>query len=170
MYHQVITVTFFLLQLALLVSWSMLPDQSTDASVPVAILGVVISFLMCILSQLEHSRSAQPSNLLGIYLVFSVLLDGVQLRTLFILGSDTVVFMLFLASWALKFILLVLESQNKTFCLKVKYQSLPPESRSGIINRSLLWWLNSLLKIGYQGIITENDLFDLDSDLTAEKL
>jgi ATP-binding cassette subfamily C (CFTR/MRP) protein 1 len=152
------------------VSWSIFRGQGTHASVPVAILDLVTSSLICGLSHLEHSRSVRPSSLLSGYLLLSPLLDCAQLRTLFILGKISPMAILFAASWGLKLVMLVVESQEKTSCLKTEYQSLPPELTSGIINRSLLWWLNGLFKTGHRGKITESDLFELDPALTAEHL
>ncbi|KAG0653052.1 abc multidrug transporter B [Hyphodiscus hymeniophilus] len=66
--------------------------------------------------------------------------------------------------------MLAVESQRKTSCLKPEYQCLPPESTSGIINRSLLWWLNSLFRVGLKGIISQDDLFELDSELKSDNV
>jgi len=130
----------------------------------------VTSILICGLSHLEQSRSVRPSTLLNGYLLISILLDCAQLRTQFLLNEFFRTAVLFVTIWALKLVMLIVESQEKSSCLKAEYQGLPPESKSGIISQSLLWWLNDLFKMGYRGIITEQDLFGLDQDLTAERV
>lgn len=157
------------LQLALLVLWSMHPDQGINTSILVAVFNLLASISMVGMSHLEHRRSIRPSTLLCGYLLLSVVLDSAQLRTLYLLGQIPIDY-LFSASWVIKMVMLIVESQEKTACLKPEHQSLPPESRSGIINRSFLWWLNQLFSIGSQGIISETDLFELDSKLAADNV
>jgi ATP-binding cassette subfamily C (CFTR/MRP) protein 1 len=74
----------------------------------------------------------------------------------------------FLVIVGLKILMLLIESRGKTNYLKPDYQSLPPEATSGIINRSLLWWLNDVFKTGSKGIISQGDLFELDPKLASE--
>lgn len=143
---------------------------ATNASISVAILNLVASILIVGLSQFEYSRSVRPSTLLSGYLLLSSVLDCAQLRTLYLLGQTNPIAHVFSASWALRLVMLVVESHDKTSCLKPQYQSLPPESKSGIINRSFLWWLNQLFSIGFKGIMSESDLFELDPNLAAENV
>lgn len=71
----------------------------------------------------------------------------------------------------LKLALLTLESWNKRRFIITKQNLLyPPESLSGIINRSLMWWLNQLFQYGYKVLITPDALYTLDKDLSADKL
>lgn len=168
-WSQVLATTLFLLQLALLVLWRLLRDRGPIASDPVAILNLVASSLITALSHFEHRRSSRPSTLLSGYLLLSLLLDSAQLRTLYLLGHIPIAHV-FSASWVVRLVMLVIESQDKTSCLKPEYQSLPPEARSGIINRSFLWWLNNLFAIGSKGVISENDLFELDPKLSADNV
>jgi ATP-binding cassette subfamily C (CFTR/MRP) protein 1 len=108
--------------------------------------------------------------LLSGYLLFSGLLDCAQLRTLYLLNQTNPIPDVFTASWVLKLAMLAVESRQKTSCFKPQYQGLPPESTSGIINRSFLWWLNELFRRGFKGIISESDLFALDPNMAAENI
>lgn len=110
----------------------------------------------------------RPSSLLTIYLLLSALIDCAQMRTLFILNHPAFIADLFAICLGLKLVMLIVESQENTSCLKSEYKQLPPESKSGIINRSLLWWLNGLFGIGYRAPLTEDNLPELDPGLRAK--
>ncbi|RDW80919.1 hypothetical protein BP5796_05617 [Coleophoma crateriformis] len=71
-------------------------------------------------------------------------------------------------SLSMKFLLLVLESQSKKAILKPKYRKLSPESTSGILNRSFMWWLNGLFLQDSKRLLTESMLYDLDEDLATQ--
>ena len=71
---------------------------------------------------------------------------------------------------ALKLLLLVLEVQSKLSYLKPQYQGLSPESTSGIINRSFLWWLNGIFTKGSKGLAAFQGDYNLDANLRAESL
>lgn len=49
-----------------------------------------------------------------------------------------------------------------------KYRDLPIETTSGIINRSFMWWINSLVVKGSKNLLSLRDLFELDRGITAE--
>lgn len=150
--------------------WSCFPAPGTDASIPVSILNLVISVQLVALSYFEHSRSVKPSTLLVGYLLFSWILDVAQLRTLYLLGQLSGIAALFSASWGLRLVMLVVESHEKVPCLRLEHQNLSPETTSGIVNRSFLWWLNKIFRIGSRGIISEDDLFELEPNLAAENV
>jgi hypothetical protein len=105
---------------------------------------------MCLLSHLEHTKSIRPSALLNFYLFFSVLFDAVQLRTLWeIQGLETVA-KVFSLAFIFKVALLVLEATEKGALLNTPYRSSAPEAKSGLYNRSLFWWLNPFLVVGFK--------------------
>jgi hypothetical protein len=74
------------------------------------------------------------------------------------------------ATAGVKFALWLVETGEKQTYLKAKYQNLPPESVSGIISRSFLWWLNLLFAEGSRKVLQVQNLFALDDDLAAENL
>ena len=78
--------------------------------------------------------------------------------------------LVYTAGIGVKLLLVVLEAQSKTPYLKVTYRDLSPEVTSGIINKALFWWINSLLKVGYRGLLSYNDLPALDDGLSSEHL
>ncbi|EEP79833.1 hypothetical protein UREG_04679 [Uncinocarpus reesii 1704] len=76
----------------------------------------------------------------------------------------------FTVTVALKAVILLLEGASKRGILKTEYQSYPPEATSGIINRSLFWWINPLLWFGYSNFLSIEDLYNLDKHLLSERV
>jgi len=108
---------------------------------------------MCLLSHLEHTKSIRSSALLHFHLFFSVLSDAVQLRTLWeIQGLETVA-QVFSSAFVLKVALLVFEATEKGGVLNTPYRSSAPEAKSGLYNRSLFWWLNPFLAVGFKCLV-----------------
>jgi len=107
------------------------------------------------LSKSEHVRSIRPSSLLNLYLLFSLGLDFIRMRTLVKIQFDTLIASLSAAAMATKASLLFLEAQNKRAYFSSADSDRPPQEISGIFNRSVFWWLNSLF---LQGERHTNDL------------
>jgi ATP-binding cassette subfamily C (CFTR/MRP) protein 1 len=127
------------------------------------------SLILLPLSLFEHVRSLQPSPLISTYLLFSALLDIPQARTLF-LQQHVDLCTLFVASLVLKTVILALEQKDKRPLLKAPYRSYPPEALSGIISRSLFWWLNSLFVKGHRRLLKFSDLYETDPELSSTLL
>jgi ATP-binding cassette, subfamily C (CFTR/MRP), member 1 len=125
-----------------------------------------------LLSWIEDSRSVKPSSLLSIYLLLTLLFDASQVRTLWLFQRERSesINILFSISLGLKTLFLVLETKEKRAYLETKYQDLPPESTSGLINRSFMWWLNRLFVNGFRSLLTLDDLNRLDSKLLSTSL
>jgi hypothetical protein len=100
-----------------------------------------------VLSHIEQSRSVRPSSVLTAYLLFSALLDGPQVRTLYLQHDNGAIAAVLLATVGLKLALLLLDSLEKKAYLTLEYQRLSPESLGGILNRSFMWWLNGLKRV-----------------------
>lgn len=156
------------LQLALLVYWS--SYQVTRATVPSAVLSLLVAFTILLLSRFEHSRSVQPSIILNVYLLASVAFDAVQVRTLFLRRDEPVILGLFTANIAVKSALLILEAMSKRKYLRAPYRNYSPEVTSGILNRSVFWWINPILATGFRKLLTVDDLFATDTSLKSEVL
>ncbi|KAB8205128.1 P-loop containing nucleoside triphosphate hydrolase protein [Aspergillus parasiticus] len=63
--------------------------------------------------------------------------------------------------------MVLFESLGKQKYLIGPYQDLPPESTSGIVNRSFMWWLNRLFFRGFRSLLTTEDLDHLDKPLKS---
>ncbi|UNI23117.1 hypothetical protein JDV02_008955 [Purpureocillium takamizusanense] len=161
---------FLLLQVALLVLWSRDEVNRTRASLPLAVLNVIVGLQLVVLSWMEDGRSIRPSTMLGTYLAITVILDIAQARTLWLRHLSTPIAAVFSATVAVKAVMLLLESRKKTTYLKQAHADLPPEATSGIINRSFLWWLNDLFRRGLSTHLTLDDLYPLDDELASGPL
>ncbi len=125
------------------------------------------------LSDWEHCRVAQPSPLIQVFLLFTVLLDLPRVRTAWLIDNGAsrhyALASLFTATYAVRLFLLGLES-----ILKWKHVAagleIPPERRQGIFGRTFFWWLMPLFLKGYRGDISMDDLFAIDDELKGEVL
>lgn len=156
-------------QLAVLVSRVTNLDVGTKASIPATALDFTAACALFLLSCFEHSRSVTPSTIIGLYLLVSFPFDVVRLRTYFLLdlfGSRALANLLSL-SLAIKLIVLVTEAIEKRSILLEPYRDLPPEATSGIYNKSVFWWLNPLLILGFRTTLRTDDLFTLDQTLSS---
>ena len=149
--------------------WSLEEASRTKASVPTAALNFFVALQIVALSYVEHSRSIKPSSLINVSLLFTLIFDIAQARTLYLQGLSTI-WGVFVATMGVKLALLLVEAQEKRSFLKTPYTTLAPEATSGILNRSLLWWINGLFIHGYRNIISYANLYELDQDLLAENL
>ena len=170
MINKYLNIASLLLQLGMLVSWSLLASSRTIASIPSTLLNLLAVLAILPLSYLENDHSIKPSTILNIYLLFSAVLDLPQFRTLYIRDDNVIIARIFGGTLLLKLTLLVIEGRSRSGFLKPQYQQLSPEATSGIINHSLFWWLNDLFQKGSHTILTLEDLYDLEPYLGAENV
>ncbi|PYI06874.1 multidrug resistance-associated protein [Aspergillus sclerotiicarbonarius CBS 121057] len=163
----VITLVFAVLQLTMLVCWARNLRPRTKVSVPSSTINLVVAMEIMVLSWMEDTRSARPSSLLSLYLLLTLLFDIAQARTLWLARSGILIPVLFTASVTAKTIMLLSESLEKRKYLTGKYRDLPPESTSGIVNQSFMWWLNRLFLAGFRSLLTMGDLYSLDKRLES---
>ncbi|PYH48181.1 ABC transporter-like protein [Aspergillus saccharolyticus JOP 1030-1] len=170
-YKRVITyVIFAALQITLLAEWASAATPHSRMTIPAASLAVVDALIIMILSVFEYQRSFRPSTILSVYLLFSMMFDAVQLRTIWLLKSHSALSAIATASLATKLFLLVQEAQNKRKVLREPYRSLSPESVAGVLNRSCFLWLNPLLWQGFRALLSAQDVFRVDYDLSSALL
>ncbi len=159
-----------MLQLVLLVLWSVKSVQRTPLSVSAAALSFVDAFMFCLLSYTEHSKSLRPSALLSVYLFFSLLFDSARVRTLWLMRYDGAIRGVFTASLAMKVIILLLEAKEKRQYLNSSDRQRGPEETSGIFSQSVFWWLNKLIRQGFSKVLRMDDLYPIDEDMVSERL
>jgi ATP-binding cassette, subfamily C (CFTR/MRP), member 1 len=160
---------FTAIQLAVLVVRATHLEIATTASVAAAALDFSAACVLFVLSWFEHSRSVAPSTIIGLYLLLSLVFDGVRLRTFYLTsgyGAQAVAHMMSL-SVAAKVGVLITETVEKRSILLPAYKDLPPEQTSGIYNKSFFWWVNPLLMLGFRSNFHTDDLFTLDQKLGA---
>ena len=156
------------LQLGLLIAWTNAP--ATRASVPSAALSFLDSIAILALTSFGHSRSIRPISLLALYLLFSLLFNAAELRTLYLRQETSVICGLSTAVVGVKVVLLVLETRGKRQYLRSPYSNYSPEATSGVINRGVFWWLNPLIAKGFRKILSLEDLYSTDPELLSEPL
>lgn len=167
---QVPILGFVAIQLALIVLWSSPVNHPTRASLPSAVLSLVVGTALAALSCLEHTRSVRPSTILNLYLAFSILFDVAQCRTLWLRAGNGAVAAVFTTGLVFKVFMLAAEAVEKRNLLDAPYALYPPEAIGGILNRSVFWWINSLLIKGSSARLGLEDLFGLDIKLTTEHI
>ncbi|EQB44229.1 ABC transporter [Colletotrichum gloeosporioides Cg-14] len=161
------------LNLALLVLWATTSSTAithTRATIPAAVLGLLASLGVGLLSWLEHDRSVRPSFVLSTYLFLSVLLDTARARTLWMLGPNQTIPAIFTCTLALRAVMILLESTEKRRILVPQHKGYSKEVTSGTFNRSVFFWLTSLFTNGYRNILKLEDLYPLDPKLASEPL
>lgn len=122
------------------------------------------------LSYLEHTRSVRPSTILNIYLASSNLFDIAQCRTLWLREGNGTVAAVFSTGVVLKVSMLAAEIIEKRNILEAPYDLYSPEAIGGVLNRSVFWWINSLLIKGSSARLGLEDLFDLDVKLMTDHI
>lgn len=158
------------LELSLVVLWSQDTSIKTPVSIAAATINLLVALQMIALSWIEDARSVRPSTLLSLYLVVTVLLDLPQIRTLWMHGGLDATAGITTAAMALKSLFLVVENIGKRAFLLPAHQNLPPESTSGIVNRSFLWWVNNTFRRGFRTALALEDLDQLDDALLSDGL
>ncbi|KAB8254971.1 P-loop containing nucleoside triphosphate hydrolase protein [Aspergillus pseudonomiae] len=154
------------LQLSLLVLWSVSPSLRTSTTIPAASLSLANAIVIIGLSYIEDRKSTKPSSLLTIYLLLSILSDAVQVRTLWLTHRIPMAAVQS-AITGTKLAMLLLEMREKTSYLQSPYRDYPPEATSGIVNLSFIWWINRLFMTGYRKLMGNRDLYDLEPGLAS---
>jgi ATP-binding cassette subfamily C (CFTR/MRP) protein 1 len=167
---QAIISVLALSQCALTISWAVSKNVSRTA-----LAAAVLSFLACLsllyLSSLEHTRSASPSDIISVFILFSITLDIPQARTLWLRHrSDTAIAATFTACLVIKTVVLLLETRSKRPWLLLSYRAYAPESLANVFNRTVLWWLGPLFLFAYRNNIRFEDLYAIDDTLLSEKV
>ncbi|KAI1009685.1 hypothetical protein LB504_003025 [Fusarium proliferatum] len=134
-----------------------------DVIVPIA--SFVATALLCPLLYLEHVRSTRPADLAVIFLLVSLVCDLVVA-----LQEGLEEWLIPTTKISLNFLLIATESRSKQGILKSPYSSQSPEQLAGILSRTFFWWINPILALGNQIILSGEDLPPIDHLLTSEKL
>lgn len=136
--------------------------ETTRISIPSAILSLLASLAIVILSHYEHTRSQRPSFLLAFYLCLTVLLRSVMARTYWSLGTYRTVASIAIAALVVQIVMAVLENGVKQqHSIEAHTEKISKEEIAGFVSRSLFLWLNSLLWTGYRRTLTSLDLNQL---------
>lgn len=164
---------YAMLQLPLLILAAVGSLHTTSMFIAASVLKFLSAAFMITLSVVEHSRSPRPSVLLSSYLILTLLLDVTQARTLYLSSAidvERTYSNIFTAAVALKAVILVLESRQKSKWVSWNEKEHSPEETSSIFSLGVFFWLNRLFLAGYKKVLLLDDLYALDSSFDPKTL
>ncbi|EHK17094.1 uncharacterized protein TRIVIDRAFT_195099 [Trichoderma virens Gv29-8] len=153
-------------QVIYLVSRAQYAELRTRVSLPADILSSTATVAAFFLSRASHGRSLRPSTVLDLYLSLSSVLNIARTRTLWLLAAGSPVPILMTVNLSLTLFALLLESVEE----RKRLSNGSPEEFSGIWARISFSWLIPLLKTGYDKILLQDDLPNLDTRLQSRLL
>jgi hypothetical protein len=159
---------FTAIQIALVAIAALPQTPTTRASIACAVINLIGTLAIWLLSHLEHTRAVRPSTILNIYLFFSLLGDIVRTRTLWAISQNRPFAIAFSVCVGLKTIVLLVEAIEKRGLLRQEYADYPPEATAGVYNRNFFVWLNPLLVKGFMKELHVNELDSNDKVLIPE--
>jgi hypothetical protein len=159
------------LKFVLLILWCLPQFLVTKISVASATVGMISTLALLLLSRYDHARSMKPSSLICLHLLWSIIFEIAQVRTLWLFHpisyslAATVT-----AALVVRSLLLVLEMSENRETLRPQYCRISPENFTGIFSQSTYWWLNGLFMSGFRGELSLDDLYPLDEELLTRSL
>jgi ATP-binding cassette, subfamily C (CFTR/MRP), member 1 len=166
---QVTTLAFLALQLSILIRYSLESPGVFDIQLFSSTVSSIAALAFCVLSVVEHRRSATPSTFLVLYILACAFGHASELLVLPPNhNKEALSFLIFQIS--LELAVLVAECQNKDSILLPQYQQLTPEERAGILGRTFFWWINPFLMKGHRSILTDDDLPRTGEELSSSKM
>lgn len=140
---------------------------STSIRLASDILAVFATVSMGLVSYFEHIRSTRPSMLLNTYLLLLVVLGIIRIsRT----SSRDTYAVLLIASTVLAGVVAILEAVPKRRWGSIALYDKSPEESSGLYSIAFFAWLNPLIRLGNRKILDTDDLYPLDTRLSANKM
>lgn len=155
----------------------MLADDCHDgySGLSASLISLVVVILMTILSSQEHRRTVQPSDVLTLSLLVSAACDCLLATTFQNTNLDTnnnrdvSWSFLYLVQAGTKLLLFLLELWPKTSLILPHWAGdVAIEESSGIINKTLFWWINGLIAHGYRNEIAVSKTYSLDHELRSQ--
>ncbi|CAK7233120.1 hypothetical protein SBRCBS47491_008499 [Sporothrix bragantina] len=156
-------------------------SAKTSASIASAAISLVVtSFLLPLVSHIDHFKSRRPSTLLTLFLGLTCLLDVARTRTHWLIAKDdgadngagTGLAIALSISVGIRFVLLYLEAKTKRDLLVtcLENQKISAEVLAGAISRTVFHWLNGLLLSGYRSMLQASDFGPIDDRLLSVRL
>lgn len=132
----------------------------------------VAALCIGLMLSIAHVRSIRPSALLSVYFFFAVFLDGIRARSYLLREGLDAIGAIQVVVTVAKFVLLILEEIPKTASLKDVnlFKFFGKEAFSGFWSRSLILWINETFILGFNNILTLNDLGNLGPEFSTERL
>ncbi|OIW26584.1 ABC transporter [Coniochaeta ligniaria NRRL 30616] len=170
---KILSVLLAIIQLILVIQVLSRPSEPIIGTLSAITTFIAVSGLVPLLL-LEHTRSIRPSDLAVVYLLVSLACDIPALwQTIFHNAAGRLNLLDIspaIANISVKLGLIVAESQGKELILQGSRGQWAPEQLAGIVNRTFLYWINTILAQGHHGILTEDSLPPLDYRLASRLL
>ncbi|OAA55637.1 ABC transporter, transmembrane domain, type 1 [Cordyceps fumosorosea ARSEF 2679] len=159
------------LHIANAVLWCNSPLDSTLAKVA-GIMSCVSAACIIVIVLVGHVYFLHSPGFLGLFLSVSLLFDVAITRTYFNRNCLATLARVHAPIPVLKLALVVLEEVSKRSLIRAEYLrlSLGHEAVAGFWNRSIFFWVNATLLIGFRSNITQKTLGNLDPHFDSEKL
>lgn len=159
-------------QTANLVLWHNADLFQTGIALAATIMSLLSSVCTLSILYIAHAYSLQPSAFLSLFLSITMLFDATVARSYFLREGFRAVGALQVSVVVLKFVLILLEEVPKRtlFLDERQRRDTARETVSGLWNRYLFFWLNSLMIRGFRGNLTLDDLPQIDEAFDSSRL
>lgn len=136
---------------------------STAIPTVAAVLSFLSAIIITMFVYVGHIYYYASPAFLGLFLTITLLLDSAEARSLSTRNGFESIKNLQIAVPVLKFVLIILEEISKRSSLRDKNlrSTLGREALAGFWSRSLFFWTNSLLIIGFRNNLTKEDIGDV---------
>lgn len=123
-----------------------------------------------VLVWIEHYKLMQPSFTVSFYIIASMFLDAARARSFSMRPGLEVASGLMASVAALKFALAILLEVPKQLTPELETKKVVQELTGGLVNRSFMAWINTLLLVGFRRNLRLEDLDALDETYLARHL
>jgi hypothetical protein len=138
----------------------------TDVSILAAVIQVMSNIAIIALVILEHRRTVRPSYLLCLYLLSSLVVSGIEMRTILLRKYAVLTAHLHSVTLASKLALLILELLPKPLYPKYR-DDYSPEELASVFSDIFLWWINPIFRTGSRKILEMSDIYPLPHELRS---
>ncbi|KAI1175807.1 canalicular multispecific organic anion transporter 1 [Nemania sp. FL0916] len=161
-----VAIALAVVQIAVLIVQTRLAHKTT-ASIPSAVVSLIASIFIPLVSHFEHLKSRRPSSLLVSFLSLTCLFESARIRTYWLAGEVALAAPLSVAL-GIRLLALYFESRSKSrLLLTHNDEKIPAEVLAGPISRTVFHWLNKLMTSGYCGLLQPEDLSPIDDRLLS---
>lgn len=143
--------------------------NTTAASIPSAVISLIATILIPLVSHFEHLKTIRPSTLLISFLSLTCLFEAARTRTYWLSGEVALAVTTSVAL-GMRLIALYFETLSKSGLLLPHDEKIAVELLAGPISRTVFHWLNGLMMRGYRGVIHPEDFGPIDARLLTARL
>lgn len=158
------------IQLAAVILWQKAGLMRSDVALAASVMSFVASLAVATILYIAHTFSLCPSAFLSVYLSLTMAFDITMARSYFLRNSIDALGGLQAAVAGLKFVLVLLEEVPKRKLFRTGLLRPGLGETVGFWNRTLMLWVNPLLRLGFRKNIDVEDLPDIGDEYDSENL